>query len=185
MPETTFTKSALNATKMLAISARLFSWSIFITNAVSLQRIKGKRMKLKPFLERYKKEMHIMNWQNPYIKPLLYFLQSPCTLIMPAKEEKRFSMSVFKNEWLAPTTRNTRNFVLNEHLKTKSKPKCTKTPPINSISFVVPNKIRDHWTKLLAKYSASKLACSRRSNCGVRCEVCFSCWLLFALSPLS
>ena len=55
-------------------------------------------MKLKLFLERYKKEMHIMNGQNPYIKPLLYFLQSPCTLIMPAKEEKRFSVRVFKNK---------------------------------------------------------------------------------------
>ena len=55
-------------------------------------------MKLKLFLERYKKEMHIINGQNPYIKPLLYFLQSPCTLIMPAKEEKRFSVRVFKNK---------------------------------------------------------------------------------------
>jgi len=151
----------------------------------SLQRIKDKRMKLKLFLERYKKEIHIMNWQNPYIKPLLYFLQSPCTLIMSEREEKRFSVRVFKNEWLSATTRNTRNFVLNERLKAKSKPKSTKTPPINSISFVVPNTIRDHWTKVLAKYNPSKLACSRRSDCGVRCEVCFSCWLLFALSPLS
>ena len=82
-----------------------------------------------------------MNGQNPYIKPLLYFLQSPCTLIMPAKEEKRFSVRVFKNKWLSATTRNPRNFVLNERLKAKSKPKSTKTPPINSISFVVPNKI--------------------------------------------
>ena len=37
-----------------------------------------------------------------------------------------------------------KTFVLNERLKAKSKPKSTKTPPINSISFVVPNKIRDH-----------------------------------------
>ena len=29
--------------------------------------IEGKRMKSKPFLERYEKEMHTMNWQNPYI----------------------------------------------------------------------------------------------------------------------
>ena len=69
-----------------------------------------------------------MNWQNPYIKPLLYFLQSPCTLIMPAKEGKRFSVRVFKNEWLSATTRNTQNFVLNERLKKNQNQNLQKHP---------------------------------------------------------